>query len=158
MPSALIDRVERALKHDRVFSVNLDYLLTAIVDLRLHVLADGRTIDPVAEEARTMAELDTPHAVTPLLRVSHAAHTFTELYGGAVYTYLWSDVLAADVAEAFLASPGGLHDRGVARRYRRTILEAGNTRPMKEAFRDFRGRDPDPDALFRRFDLLPAGH
>jgi peptidyl-dipeptidase Dcp len=156
MPDALIDRVERALKHDRVFSVNLDYLLTAIVDLRIHGLADGRTLDPVAEETRIMAELGAPRAVTPLLRVSHALHTFTELYGGAVYTYLWSDALAADIAEAFLAARGGLYDRDVARRYRHTILEAGNTRPMNEAFGEFRGRDPDPDALFRRFDLLPA--
>lgn len=156
MPADLIDRVERSLKHDRVFSLNLDYLLTSIVDLRIHRLADGRAIDPVAEETRIMAELGTPHAVTPLLRVSHALHTFTDLYGGAVYTYLWSDVLAADIAEAFLAAPGGLYDPAVARRYRRTILEAGNTRPMSEAFRDFRGRDPDPDALFRRFDVLPA--
>jgi hypothetical protein len=35
------------------------------------------------------------------------------------------------------------------------ILDAGNTQPMQEAFREFRGHDPDPDALFRRFDLLP---
>jgi peptidyl-dipeptidase Dcp len=154
MPAALIDKVERANKHDRVFSVNLDYLATALVDLRLHLLADGRSIDAVQEERRILAELGTPPAVTPLLRVSHAYHTFTEEYGAGVYTYLWSDAIAADIAEAFLAAPGGLYDQDVAARYRRTILEAGNTRPMQEAFREFRGHDPDPDALFRRFDLL----
>jgi peptidyl-dipeptidase Dcp len=156
MPTALIDKVERSLKHDRVFSVNLEYLATALVDLRIHQLADGRSIDAVEEERRILAELDTPPAVTPLLPVSSAFHTFTEAYGAGVYTYLWSDAIAADIAEAFLAAPGGLYDQGVAARYRRTILEAGNTRPMQEAFREFRGHDPDPDALFRRFDLLPA--
>ena len=73
-----------------------------------------------------------------------------------MYTYLWSDAIAADIAEAFLAAPGGLYDLGVARRYRQAILDAGNTRPIADAFRAFRGHDPDPDALFRRFDLLPA--
>jgi peptidyl-dipeptidase Dcp len=156
MPEALIAKVERSLKHDRVFSVNLEYLATALVDLRIHGLADGRSIDAVQEERRILAELDTPPAVTPLLPVSSAFHTFTEAYGAGVYTYLWSDAIAADIAEAFLAAPGGLYDQDVARRYRRAILEAGNTRPMQEAFRAFRGHGPDPDALFRRFDLLPA--
>ena len=156
MPAALIDKVERSLKHDRVFSVNLEYLATALVDLRIHVLADGRPIDAVQEEQEILAELNTPPAVTPLLPVSSAFHTFTEEYGAGVYTYLWSDAIAADIAEVFLAAPGGFYDQDVAVRYRRTILEAGNTRPMQESFREFRGHDPDPDALFRRFDLLPA--
>jgi peptidyl-dipeptidase Dcp len=158
MPAELVDKLERVLKHDRVFSVNLDYLATAQVDMRVHLKADGGSIDPVEEERRILAELAIPSAVTPLLRVSHAFHTFAEAYGAGVYTYLWSDAIAADIAEAFLAAPGGLYDADVAARYRRTILDAGNTRPIQEAFREFRGRDPDPDALFRRFDLLqPAG-
>jgi len=156
MPAALIDKVERSLRHDRVFSVNLEFLATAMVDLRLHLLADGRSIDAVAEEQNLLAEIGMPAAVTPVLRASNAFHTFTEAYGAGVYTYLWSDAIAADIAEAFLAAPGGLYAPDVAARYRRTILEAGNTRPMREAFREFRGHDPDPDALFRRFGLLPT--
>jgi peptidyl-dipeptidase Dcp len=155
MPPELIEKVERAHRHDRVFSMNLDYLATALVDQRLHRLADGRSIDAVAVEREVLAELGTPPAVTPLLRVAHAFHTFSELYGAAVYTYFWSDALAADIAEKFLAAPGGLYDPQVSALYRRTILEAGNTRPMDEAFREFRGRAPDPDALFRRFGLAP---
>ena len=154
MPEELIAKVEQGVRHDRVFSVTLDYLATAIVDMRLHLMADGRSIDAVREEARILAEIGMPSAVAPTLRASHAFHTFSEQYAAGVYTYLWSDAIAADIAEAFLAAPGRLYDLDVAGRYRRTILEAGNTRPMTEAFREFRGRDPDPDALFRRFGLL----
>lgn len=155
MPLELIDKVERSLKHDRVFSVNLEFLATALVDLRLHLLADGRSIDAVEEEKKILAALKTPAAIKPLLPVSSAFHTFTEAYSAGVYTYLWSDAIAADIAEAYLEAPGGFYDQEVAARYRRTILDAGNTQPMQEAFREFRGHDPDPDALFRRFDLLP---
>jgi len=155
MPEELIAKVERGIQHDRVFSVTLDYLATAIVDMRLHLMADGREIDAVAAEKKIQVELGMPSAVAPTLAVSQAHHTFSPEYAAGVYTYLWSDAIAADIAEAFLAAPDGLYDQGVAARYRRTILEAGNTRPMAEAFRDFRGRDPDPDALFRRFKLLP---
>lgn len=155
MPAELTAKVEQGIQHDRVFSVTLDYLATALVDMRLHLMADGREIDAVAAEKKIQAELGMPGAVAPTLAISHAHHTFSQEYAAGVYTYLWSDAIAADIAEAFLGAPGGLYDQGVAARYRRTILEAGNTRPMSEAFRDFRGRDPDPDALFRRFDLLP---
>lgn len=155
MPDELIARIETTQRHDRVFSMNLDYLATAIVDLRMHELADGREISAVAVEQATLTELDMPAAVTPLLRVSSAPHPFSDLYGAAVYTYFWSDALAADIAEKFLAAPGGLYDADVSALYRRTILEAGNTRPIEAAFREFRGRDPDPDALFRRFGIEP---
>lgn len=155
MPDDLLEKVENVQRHDRVFSMNLDFLATAIVDLRMHRLADGRDVSAVEVERSTLAELGMPAAITPLLRVSYAPHPFTDLYGAAVYTYFWSDVLAADIAERFLAAPGGLYDPEVSALYRRTILEGGNTRPIEEAFREFRGRDPDPDALFRRFGLTP---
>lgn len=155
MPAELIAKVEQGIQHDRVFSVTLDYLATAMVDMQLHSMADGREIDAVAEERKILAELRMPSAVAPTLAISQAHHTFSAEYAAGVYTYLWSDAIAADIAEVFLDAPGGFYNQGVASSYRRTILEAGNTRPMSEAFRDFRGRDPDPDALFRRFDLLP---
>lgn len=134
MPVELIEKVARAVK----------------------LMADGRTIDAVKQEQRILKELGMPSAVAPTLRASHAFHTLSEQYAAGLYTYLWSDAIAADIAEAFLAAPGGLYDQEVAGRYRRTILDAANTRPMAEAFREFRRRDPDPDALFRRFDLLPV--
>jgi len=155
MPDELIAKIEAVQRNDRVFSMNLDYLATAIVDLRMHRLADGRPVSAMDVERATIAELGTPHAVTPLLRMSSAWHPFTEMYGSAIYTYFWSDALAADIAEKFLTAPGGLYDPGVSELYRRTILEGGNTQPIEDAFRQFRGRDPDPDALFRRFGLEP---
>jgi len=151
MPDELIERVERAAKHDRVFSATLNFLATAIVDMRLHLLADGRDIDAMAEEKRILQELQLPPAIDLILYVPHAFHTFSGEYAAGVYTYLWSDVIAADIAEAFLAAPGGLFDPEVAERYRSMILSVGNTVPPAQAFREFRGRDPDPDALMRRF-------
>jgi len=55
------------------------------------------------------------------------------------------------VIEAFLDAPGGLYDAETATRWRDTILTRGASRAGDEAFRAFRGRDPDPGALLRRF-------
>ena len=74
-------------------------------------------------------------------------------YAAGLYSYLWADVMAADVAAAFAESPGGLYDATTATRYRDTLLSVGHRVLADEAFRNFRGRDPDPLALLRRFGL-----
>jgi peptidyl-dipeptidase Dcp len=68
--------------------------------------------------------------------------------------YLWSDVMAADVAEAFAAAAGGFYDADVAQAWRERLLSVGNSVPAAQAFRALRGRDPDPQALMRRFALV----
>jgi peptidyl-dipeptidase Dcp len=155
MPPRLIDRLEAGLRYDRIFSVNLDYLGGAIVDMKLHLMADGsgREIDAVAVERETLAELGMPEAWDLILRVTSSFHGFGGGYDAGLYSYLWSDLMAADAAEAFLQSPGGLYDADVARSWRDTILSVGHTLPAAETFRRFRGRDPDPGALMRRFGL-----
>lgn len=154
MPDDLIARIEAVNQHDRIFSANLNYLGTALVDMQLHLLADGRDIDAMAEEKRILEQLQLPQAVDLTLYAPHAFHTFgSSAYAAGVYTYLWSDVIAADIAEVFLASPGGLFDYAVAGRYYDQILQRANTVPAAKAFEEFRGRAPDPMALMRRFGL-----
>ncbi len=154
MPDDLIDRIERVANYDRVFSASLNYLGTAIVDMKLHMLADGREIDAIAEEKRILQELKLPQAADLILYASHAFHTFgTAEYAAGVYTYLWSDVIAADIAEVFLESPDGLFAAKVSEDYYSTILQRADTVPAEQAFQEFRDREPDPMALMRRFGL-----
>ncbi|MEQ8404958.1 MAG: alpha/beta fold hydrolase [Oceanicaulis sp.] len=152
----LISQLKASQQFDRVFSATLDYLLTAITDMRLHQLADGRQIDAEAVEAQVIAELGAPASVAPLLAAPHAFHTFSREYAAGVYTYYWSDMIAADIAAQFLASEAGLYDAELNARYRRLILEPANTVPPDVAVREFLGRDPDPNALLDRFGLLDA--
>ena len=155
MSDDLVDRLEASLKADRIFSVNLDYLGSAIVDLELHLQADGsgREIDAVAVERQTLAELGMPACWDLILQVTHSVHCFAGGYHAGLYAYLWSDVMAADVAEAWLAAPGGLYDPAFAQAWRESILTVGHAVPAGAAFRQLMGRDPDPAALMCRFAL-----
>jgi peptidyl-dipeptidase Dcp len=156
MPPALVDRIEQALQYDRIFSLNPDFLLPAIVDMRLHLLADGsgRPIDPVAVENDTLAGLGMPAAWDLTMRVTHNAHVFAGgAYAAGLYAYLWADVMAADAAEVFERSPGGLYDPATARAWIDEVLSVGHRVPAADAFRNFAGHDPDPRALQRRFGL-----
>ena len=155
MPETLIDRLEASLQADRIFSVNLDYLGAAIVDLTLHTLADGSgtPIDAVAVERQTLESLGMPACWDLILHVSHSVHSFAGGYDAGLYSYLWSDVMAADVAEALQARPGGLYDASFLQAWRDSILTVGHSVPADAAFHRLMGRDPDPGALMRRFAL-----
>jgi Zn-dependent oligopeptidase len=121
--------------------------------MRLYLAADGGPVDPLAIERQVYEEAQPPAAIDPIFFLPHQYHSFTDVYAAGVYAYLWADVMVADAIEAFLEAPGGLYDPGVAQRWRETILTRGAAVPGAEAFRAFRGRDPEPDALLRRFQL-----
>jgi peptidyl-dipeptidase Dcp len=156
IPMALVEKIERSARFDRIFSLNLDYLLPAIVDMRMHLLADGRDVDAVQLERQLATELGMPDAWDEIMRVPHLSHAIWDEYAAGLYVYLWADVLAADAANVFATAPGGLYDQATAERWRRTVFTVGNTVPAEEAFRKFLGRNPDPDALLRRFGLEPG--
>ncbi len=153
MTDAMIDALEALAKSERVTSVGVDYLACAIVDMRMHLEADGGPVDPLAVERQVHAELGLPEAIDPIMRLPNQFHSFTDAYAAGLYVYLWADVMVADVLEAFMEAPGGLYDETVALRWRDQILTVGHRVPAATAFRNFRGRDPDPAALLRRFDL-----
>ena len=165
IPMCLVNAIQAAAKFDRIFSVNLDFLAPAIVDLKLHLAAtgtkdggqDGGEVDALAIERQTLAELGMPTAWDQIMRVTHNMHCFSasysDGYAAGLYSYLWADVMAADVALAFAESTAGLYDAATAERYRDTLLSVGHRVPADEAFRNFRGRDPDAMALLRRFGL-----
>ncbi len=159
MPDSLIDRIEQGLNYDRIFSLNPDFLLPAIVDMRLHLLADGsgRAIDPVQVENDTLAELGLPAAWDVIMRVTHNFHLFIGgYYAAGLYSYLWSDVMAADAARVFESAPGGIYDSATAKAWIAKVLSVGHRVPADQAFRDFAGHEPDPAPLQRRFGLQPS--
>ena len=158
MPPELVDRIEQGMKYDRIFSLNADFLLPAIVDMRLHLMANGSgsPIDPVQVENDTVAELGMPEAWDLIMRVTHNFHLFIGAYAAGLYSYLWADVMAADAVEVFERSPGGVYDAATSKAWIDHILSVGHRVPAEEAFRHFAGHDPDPAPLQRRFGLRPA--
>ena len=83
-------------------------------------------------------------------RSQHFGHIFSgEGYSAGYYGYLWANVLTSDAAEAFQEAPGGFYDRGVARKMVDNLFAVRNAVDPAEAYRAFRGRDAQIDALMR---------
>ena len=147
MPRALIARIAKAATFNQGFAT-VEYLASALYDMRVHLAADG-VGDPGAFEAALARELGFPREVGMRHRPAHFLHVFaSDGYSAGYYSYLWADALVADALDAFREG-AGLFDAEVAARLR-TLLAAGNTVDPAEAYRRFRGRDAGVDALMRK--------
>ena len=146
MPQALVEKVERARKFNQGYAT-VEYLAAAILDMDLHTRPDG-AFDPVTFERQGLARIGMPREIALRHRLPHFDHLFgSDSYSAGYYSYLWSEVMAADTWKAFLEATGPW-DKGVAQRFRTHILATGNATDRVEAYRQFRGRNPDVKALF----------
>jgi peptidyl-dipeptidase Dcp len=145
MPQALVDKVRNASKFNQGYAT-VEYLSSAIVDMKLHTLKDG-VVDPDRFERETLVEIGAPAEIAMRHRLPQFNHLFTsDAYSAGYYSYLWSDVMASDAWAAF-EDTGNPWDPATAKRFKDIILAQGNVIDRAEAYRDFRGRDPDVDAL-----------
>jgi peptidyl-dipeptidase Dcp len=147
MPQALLDKIEKSGKFNTGYTT-VEYLSSAILDMELHTLADG-VVDAKAFEKDTLAKLGAPTTVAMRHRLPQFNHLFTsDAYSAGYYSYLWSEVMDADTQEAFKETKD-VFDPKTASLMRKYILAPGNTTDRSEAYRQFRGRDPDVKALFK---------
>jgi peptidyl-dipeptidase Dcp len=148
MPQALVDKVTRSAKFNQGYET-VAYLSSAIVDMELHTRPDG-VIDPQTVEAEILARIGAPREVPMRHRLPQFNHLFdSDGYSAGYYSYLWSEVMDADTREAF-AEAGDVFDPTVAGKLRKYILASGNSPDRAEAYRQFRGRDPDVGALLKK--------
>ena len=128
----------------------------ALVEWKLHLVAEPGAIDVAAFEERELAAIGMPPAIAPRHAVAHFQHVFAgDEYAAGYYSYLWSEALDADAFEAFEES-GDVFDPALAERLKRFVYAAGDTREPDEAYRAFRGREPSPDALLRKRGLTAS--
>ncbi len=148
MPAALVDKIEKAQTFNQGYAT-VSYLSAAIVDMKLHTRADG-VVEPDGFERETLAAIGMPKEIVMRHRLPQFGHLFSgDGYSAGYYSYLWSETMDADTWAAF-AEAGSVWDRQVADRFRTILLETGNETDRAEAYREFRGRDPDVKALLKK--------
>lgn len=148
IPQSLVDKINRAATFNSGFST-VEALASALIDMRMH-LAGDKPIDVRTFERETLAELGLPKEIAMRHRSPQFLHVFgSDGYSAGYYSYTWADVLTADAYQAFVEG-GGLYSPEMARKLREYIFSVGNTMDPAEAYRLFRGRDPQVDALMKK--------
>ena len=148
MPPALVQRIQAARQFNEGFAT-VEYLSSALVDMALHTRGDG-IVDPDAFEREELARIGMPREIAMRHRLPQFNHLFSsDSYSAGYYSYLWSETMDADTWAAF-AEAGSPWDKETARRFKEMLLATGNETDRTEAYRAFRGRDPDVKALMRK--------
>ncbi len=149
MPEALKEKMLRSINFQSAYSLG-ENLAATCVDLGWHVVKADQipTADKAADFERTTLKniglLDTQ--VPPRYSTSYFNHIWGSGYAAGYYSYLWTEVLAVNIANCF-AQRGPLKPE-VGQAFRDKVLSRGNTRDLMQLFTDFTGmRQPDASAL-----------
>jgi peptidyl-dipeptidase Dcp len=154
MPEELLQRVLAARTFNQGFAT-VEFISSALVDLDFHA-AGADVSDPAAFERATLQRIGMPSAIVMRHRPPHFQHVFAGSgYSAGYYSYLWSEVLDADGFGAF-EEAGDIFDAAVSSRLAEFVYSAGYRRDPAEAYRAFRGRAPEPQALLRKRGLAPT--
>ena len=155
LPDDLIARIRGAAAFGKG-RATMRQLSFALADMDLHEKVPCPALPDAAAAQR--AAFDRFAVLPPLPEdrfLCSFSHVFAGGYAAGYYSYMWADVLAHDAFAAFeeagLENPAARAATG--RRYAATILALGGSRAPADVFRDFRGRDPSPDALLRHTGL-----
>jgi len=147
MPQELVAKVEAAATFNQGYTT-VSYLSSALVDMDLHTQTTPPT-DIDAFERDSLARYGMPKEIVMRHRLPQFNHLFTsDAYSAGYYSYLWSEVMDADTW-AYFEESGDVFNPEIGAKYKAIILAEGNTTDRAEAYRRFRGRNPDVAALLK---------
>lgn len=149
MPRALFDKVTGARRFQSGMWL-MRQLEFALLDLTLHSGIKGRSYRQVWEDVRAVT------AVLPLPSYNRFPCSFSHIFAGGYaagyYSYLWSEMLSADIFALFAESEEVLNP-ALGERFRREVLSVGGSRAAMDSFVAMSGRQPDMAMLLRHYGL-----
>ena len=155
LPDDLLKRFLAARKFNQGFAT-VEYVSCALIDLEFHSQAPAASADVHAFERKELARIGMPEEIALRHRPQQFSHIFSgDHYASGYYSYMWSEVMDADAFGAF-EEAGDVFDKTVARRLHDNVLSVGGARDPEQAYKAFRGREPEPEALLRRRGLVEA--
>ena len=152
IPDSLIEKIQQSRTFNKGF-VETELLSASILDMDYHVLTNADDLDVEAFEANSLQRMGMIDEIIVRYRSTFFNHIFTTGYEAGYYSYTWSAVLDADCFHAFKET-GNLFDQSVATSLRKNVLERGNTDDCQLLYRNFRGRDADPQYLLERLGMI----
>ncbi len=148
IPDELIDKVLKASKFNQGFA-NTEYLAASLLDMDWHTIkAEEEVKDADAFEEASLTKIGLIDEIAPRYRSTYFAHIFSGGYASGYYSYVHSAVLDSDGFEAFKET-GDVFDQELASKLRTHVYEKGSTEEAMDLYTQFRGRQPEIDALLK---------
>ena len=145
IPDSLIQKILNQKTFNQGF-MTTELLAAAILDMNLHNLTETQGIDLVAYEKEEMNKLGLIPEIAPRYRTTYFNHIIGG-YAAGYYSYLWANVLDNDAFEAF--KEHGIFDSKTATLFRSNVLEKGDSEEPMTLYKNFRGAEPQLDAMLK---------
>ncbi|MBO8480496.1 MAG: M3 family metallopeptidase [Bacteroidetes bacterium] len=146
IPDELIEKISESKNYNVAYS-QVRQLQFGLLDMAWHDTATplkGSVRDIELNATRDVQVLPTAEGTCMSPSFSHI---FAGGYSAGYYSYKWAEVLAADAWSLFKEK--GIFNTEVATSFRENVLSKGSTEPEAVLYRNFRGHDPQPEALLR---------
>ena len=148
IPMELVKKIEESAKYGQGFAT-VEYVAASLADMDLHVLTEvPADLNVMDFEQEKLNARGIPSQIFPRYRMTNFSHTMGGGYTAGYYSYMWAEVLDADAFEAFKET-GDIYNQEVANKFRKYVLTPGGIDNGMVMYTNFRGREPQIDALLK---------
>ena len=150
LPDSLITKIKASKNYLSAY-YHMRQLQFGTLDMSYHTLTAPIEGDVIKFEKQALLPTDVLPSVPECIISTSFSHIFSGGYAAGYYSYKWAEVLAADGYSLF--EEKGIFDKETAGKFRH-LLEQGGSVDAAQLYRDFRGHDPQPEALLRQLDII----
>lgn len=151
MPADLKERMLKSINFQTAYALG-ENLASTCLDLAWHKITADEVPSPYMAGAFEKEQLNNVGLLNMQIPPRYSTSYFNHVWGGGYaagyYSYLWTEVLAVNIADYF--QQHGALDLAVGQAFRDKILSRGNTKDQMEMFTDFTGmKTPDASGLLK---------
>ena len=151
IPEDLIAKIVESKNYLAAY-MQVRQLQFGILDMAWHTLTALPEQGTIEFEKAALAPSSVIYSVPECCISTSFNHIFTGGYSAGYYSYKWAEVLEADAFSLFKEK--GIFNREVADSFRENILSKGSTCDEAVLYRNFRGHDPQPQALLEKLGIV----
>jgi len=150
IPDELVRKIVSAKNYLSGYS-QVRQLQFGLLDMAWHTLKSLPEAGTIEFEKEVLKSSSVMPSVPGTAFSPSFGHIFSGGYSAGYYSYKWAEVLEADAFSLF--EEKGVFNREVSGSFRKNILEKGRSEDASVLYRNFRGHDPQPEALMRKLGL-----
>lgn len=145
LPEAMLNKLLAAKNFESAMAM-VRQLEFSLFDFRMHKeYHNDIDVRALLEDVRQQVSVVIPPAFNRFQNSFN--HIFAGGYAAGYYSYIWAEVLSADAFSRF--EEEGIFNQATGESFLHEILEKGGSAEPMELFVNFRGREPQIDALLR---------
>jgi len=151
IPDELVQKIDKSGKFNQGFATT-EYLAAAILDMDYHTLTSPLDKDLNTFEKESFEKMNLIPEIVSRYRSTYFQHIFSGGYSAGYYAYIWAAILDSDAFQTF--SENGIFDRATGTSFRENILKRGGTEDPMVLFKNFKGSEPNENALLKDRGLI----